>query len=343
MLSRDPTKYLPPASDLWQADRVPRSPLEPHVPFARWFATDTEANYYIKGNRAFSVESVSYEFNSLGYRGAEFEREPGGALVVFVGDSNTVGVGTPWDLVWTSVVTKHLEARWEVPVRQCNLGWKGTGPDYAAMIVHQTLETLKPDAVFILWPWIDRMSWFPQPHRQAHFMANFAGNLSAQDAPAHEAYLRLATESQMFFNYVRNCQFVAARLSAARVPYYWGNLEQLSPDLLRRYVPLQGYLGNWARIKSDPARDGSHAGVNTHANFAATVIDALDRDDLPPGRHGAGGPSVLFPSVSRRRPAASFSGSKVAAIVPDRLHSAVREFRLRRRVRSMKRKDPFIY
>ena len=41
-----------------------------------------------KGNRAFSVESVGYEFNSYGYR-AGSRGEPGGALALFLGDSFT--------------------------------------------------------------------------------------------------------------------------------------------------------------------------------------------------------------------------------------------------------------
>lgn len=343
MFGRDYSKYFPPDCDLWQADRVPRSPLEPRVPFARWFATDTEANYYAKGNRAFSVESVAYEFNSLGYRGDEFKREPGGALVVFVGDSNTLGVGTPWDRVWTSIVTGHLQERWGVPVRQCNLAWKGTGADYAAMIVHQTVDTLRPDAVFVLWSYVDRLMWFPEPHRQTHFIANFVGNASAEDTTALAAYLRLATESHMFFNYVRDCQFVGARLSAAETPYYWGNQGRLPHELLRRYVPLTGYVGKWTRTESDLARDGWHAGADTHAGFAASVIDTLERDDVTLADRPTGRPSLPPPPPTRRRRAERPRAAKVAAIVPDRLQTAAREWRLRRRVRSMKRKDPFIY
>ncbi len=343
VFSRDHSKYFPPACDLWQADRVPRSPLESRVPFARWFATDTEANYYAKGNRAFSVESVGYEFNSVGYRSDEFERAPGGALVVFVGDSNTLGVGTPWDRVWTSIVTGHLEERWGVPVRQCNLAWNGTGADYAAMIVHQTVDTLRPDAVFVLWSYLDRLTWFPEPHRQTHFMANFVANVSAQDTTAHAAYLRLATESHMFFNYVRNCQLVAARLSAAGIPYYWGNQDRLPDELLRRYVPLEGYVGKWARAESDLARDGWHAGASTQAAFAASMLDALERDDLRLGHRPAGRPSLPLPPPTRPGKAGSRKAPKVAAIVPDRLQAAARELGFRRRVRSMKRKDPFIY
>src|SRR3712207_8170656 len=51
-----------------------------------------------------------YSFNSLGYRGPEFERGPSEAAVVFVGDSNTFGLGTPWEGLWTWHVVKDRKS-----------------------------------------------------------------------------------------------------------------------------------------------------------------------------------------------------------------------------------------
>ena len=103
------SKFAPSACEFWQANRIPHSPLYPRTQFLRWFDTDSEENYRKRGNQAFSVESVGYEFNSLGYRGPEFNREPGEAVVMFLGDSYTFGVGMPWEKLWTSLLTKHLE------------------------------------------------------------------------------------------------------------------------------------------------------------------------------------------------------------------------------------------
>jgi hypothetical protein len=91
----DEGKFAPSACEFWQANRIPRSPLYPHAQFLRWFGTDSQENYRSRGNKAFSVESVGYEFNSLGYRAPEFNRKPGEAVVIFLGDSHTFGMGMP--------------------------------------------------------------------------------------------------------------------------------------------------------------------------------------------------------------------------------------------------------
>jgi hypothetical protein len=305
--------------------------------------TDSEENYHRRGNRAFSVESVSYEFNSLGYRGPEFEREPGGALVLFLGDSNTFGLGMPWDALWTTLVTARLEERWRTPVRQCNLAWGGTGSDFVAMMLHQAVDVLKPDAVFILWSFVPRMTWFAGPRRQVHFIPEWKPNNDIQE---YTAYLRLATEAQGFYNYVRNFHLVNARLAHLRIPYVWGNMEPFSRELLRSYVPLEGFVGPFMTVDGDLARDARHAGLQSHALFATEVLDAVDRlgvlhvkhDErtITPVRLPSPPPLPLSPRPPSRL-------NEITDLVTKRMLRLVGNVRLRRRVRAMKRRDPFIY
>ena len=339
MFSRDQSRYAPEACEFWQIKRVPRSPLKEPTDFARWFRSDSESNYAIRGNRGLGIENVGYEFNSLGYRGDEFGRRPGEAIAVFVGDSNTFGVGIPWDRVWTSIVSEQLARDWNVPVRQCNLGWGGTGPDYAAMLIHQTVEALQPDVVFVLWSYVARMSWFPTTTRQVHFHPR---QVPTREAREHAAYLRLTTEPHAFFNFVRDFHLVDARLAAAGVPWYWGTLERLSEELLSAYVPLAGYVGRWEFVEGDLARDGQHSGVESHARFARKVSVGLERDGFQFGRSNEAltvRPTTVTVSL---RPAALGRLGRAAAL-PLALERKLCELRLRRRVRAIKQRDPFIY
>jgi hypothetical protein len=274
----DESTFSPAVCEYWQTNRVPRSPLYPYTRFLRWLHTDSEENYRKRGNKEFSELSVGYEFNSLGYRGGEFEPEPGGVAVMFVGDSNTLGLGTPWEGLWTSLVVKRLEQRWGVSVRQYNLAWGGTGSDYTAMMVHQTVEVLKPAAVLVLWSFVGRMTWFAGTRRQVHFIPEWVQEPYAKE---HSAYLRLATEPHTFFNYVRNFHLVNDRLSRLGIPYYWGNMEQFSDEMLAPYLPLDGYAGRWRSL--DFARDGRHAGLKSHACFAEAVMSVVDKSR---GAHG---------------------------------------------------------
>jgi hypothetical protein len=341
MFQGDESKFAPSACEFWQANRIPRSPLYPRPQFLRWFHTDSEENYRKRGNKAFSVESVGYEFNSLGYRGPEFNRERGEAVVMFLGDSHTLGLGMPWERLWTSLVTKHLEQRWGVPVRQCNLGFGGTGADYTAMMVHQSVDVLKPDAVFILWSFVSRMTWFADTRRRVHFVAEWAPDKYTQE---HSAYLRLATESHGFFNYVRNFHLVRDRLLRLGIPYYWGNFEQFSREMLEPYLPLDGFAGCWKGM--DLARDGLHGGLKSHAFFAASVISTMERGALSRPRanwlstaEAARAVAVPYGAISRRTSALD----RIKVLVPRPIRELIGNLRVRRRVRAMKRKDPFIY
>ena len=338
----DERKFAPEACEFWRVNYIPRSPLYPHTRFLRWLQTDSEENYRLRGNKEFSIESVGYEFNSLGYRGPEFDREPGEAVVMFLGDSNTLGVGMPWEGLWTSLVKRHLEQRWGIPVRQCNFGWGGTGTDYTAMMVHQAVDVLKPDAVFILWSFISRMTWFADTRRQVHFTTNWPP--SVEDVQEHSAYLRLATEAHGFFSYIRNFHFVYDRLLRLRIPYFWGNLEQFSQEMLEPYMPLNGFAGPWKRM--DLARDGLHAGLKSHEFFATCLISAMDREGMNQPREKML-PIAKWPrDGSKQGQSTSEQRSvldRMTAFAAQPIRELVGNHRFRRRVRAMRRKDPFIY
>jgi hypothetical protein len=337
----DESKFAPSVCEFWQANRIPHAPLYPRTQFLRWLNTDSEENYRKQGNKAFSVESVGYEFNSLGYRGPEFNRQPGEAVVMFLGDSHTFGLGMPWESLWTSLVTKYLEQRWGVPAQQCNLGWLATGSDYTAMMVHQAVDVLKPDAVFILWSFISRMTWFADTRRRVDFIAEWVPDKWPQE---HSAYLRLATQSHGFFNYVRNFHLVRDRLLRLGIPYYWGTFEQFSREMLEPYLSLDGFAGCWKGM--DLARDGLHGGLKSHASFAASVISTMERGALSRPRanwlsteEGAKAVAVPYGAISRRTSALD----RIKILVPRSIRELIGNLRVRHRVRAMKRKDPFIY
>jgi hypothetical protein len=321
------------ACELWQRNRIPHSPLSPRTSFQRWGSTDSEENYLKRGNKDFTVESVGYEFNSLGYRGPEFELASGEVGVMFLGDSNTFGLGMPWDQLWTSAVTRGLQQRWGIPVRPFNLAWSATGSDYTAMMIHQTVEVLCPAAVFILWPFVGRMTWYPNPKHQVHFLPECASEVYAE---SHAAYLRLASESQGFFNFVRNFHLVHEKLTRLGIPYYWGHLEQFSDQLLSPYVPLDRFVGTWRPV--DLARDARHAGIQTHQIFADRVMSAVAHDGgYKPVIHQQGLNGIAKLGVSIR------IAEQLFGIAPRPLRRRIAEWQLAWRIRAIKRKDPFIY
>jgi hypothetical protein len=322
----------PRSSEFWQANRVPFSPLYPRVRFARWLHTDSEENYRRRGNRALSTESVGYSFNSLGYRGPEFERSSGDGAILFVGDSNTFGLGMPYERLWTSLVTGSVAELQKRRVHQFNLGFGATGSDYVAMVIHQSIDALRPDAVCVLWPSRARITWFHTPRRQVFFLPEWKPGI---DTAEHDAFLRLATDAQGFFNFVRNFQLVRSRLAERGIPYFWGLLDPLPTDILDAYTGLDGHVGSWDPV--DKARDGRHAGIRTHAAFAAAMVDAMERaDGARPDAARAAAPSPRYPTPTRP------AGPQIDRL-PRIVRRTITATRLRRRVRALRRRDPFIY
>jgi hypothetical protein len=259
----------PATCEFWQLNRIPYSPLPAGTRYARWLSSDSEENYKRRGNREFSPESVNYNFNSYGYRSDEFDVDRSPPAIVFIGCSNTLGIGIPFEALWTTIVTRYFQEQWKTTVLQYNLAWMGTGSDHVAMMVHQCIDLLKPAAVFVLWSYVNRMTWFADVKRRFHFLPD-----STRYAPPkeHEAFLLLSTDAQAFFNYVRNYNFVYDRLFRRNIPFFCGNLEQFSIDTLRNYVPTDCFVGRWNRL--DAARDNQHSGVKSHADFAVRTIAA---------------------------------------------------------------------
>jgi hypothetical protein len=336
----DERRFAPTMCDFWQLNRIPRSPLPPNIDFLRWLHTDSEENYKKSGNKQFSVESVGYHFNSLGYRGCEFEYKPGEAGVMFVGDSHTFGIGMPWEQLWTSLIIEHLRCLWGVPVRQFNLAWSGTGADHIAMTIHQSVEVLRPAAVFVLWSFTGRMTWFLDTRHQVHFIPEVIPPWCPKE---HAAYLRLTTDAQGFFNYVRNFHLVNDRLRRLGIPFYWGMLERFSEAMLAPYVSLDGYAGDWRIV--DFSRDGVHAGLRSHQLFASLMISALGRHGNRQAIQACGSlhPRTHPLASASDQVARSTSGGGIAAHLIRPLSGLVHQARLALRVRAMKRKDPFIY
>jgi len=271
-------QFAPDVSPYWQKGRIPPSPQYPDVAFRRWFSSDSRENYLARGNRDFSEESIGYEFNSLGYRGPELERADGEAAVLFLGDSFTAGIGLPWEGVWTTLLVERLALLWGKPVRQFNLAWPATSCDYPPMMVHQTVELLNPQAVFVLWTLRARITWFPDATRFVRLMPHYYFD-NELHRKSHEAYLRLATPSNAFFNFVRNVLMVSERLARLDIPFYWGTVEPMSVDLLRAYLPIDGFIGTLQPC--DAARDNEHPGLRTHAHFADLAATAAARGRRP--------------------------------------------------------------
>ena len=240
---------------------------------------------------------IVYKTNANGFRSREIDLASTNKKIMFVGCSITMGVGVPYDEVWTSVATQSIEASLGVPVEQHNLGYSGHGNDFFSMLVHQVLPILKPDLLVVLFAEFARRTHFHRFGRSKPFLP---GWVMANQKAEYEAFIQLQTESNDFMDFVRQHSLIDATARLNGIPWAWQTWAQRSlpaPAQLQKYVrtdnmidcpfPTFGPAATNDTMRADLARDGVHPGPRTNREFGlATARFVLDGGLLAEPRHG---------------------------------------------------------
>ena len=114
----------------------------------RWHNSDSEKNYVRLGNH-YNPESFDYTFNGQGFRSDEFNNEPS---LVFIGCSNTEGIGLPLEESWAYQVWDGVGR----PSPFINLGIGGAGYDTMSRVLYLLQDQVKPKVAVVLLPGIWR-------------------------------------------------------------------------------------------------------------------------------------------------------------------------------------------
>ena len=116
-----------------------------------WLPMDTQDRYNKNLKENFEMlktynwidKTIEYKFNSLGFRSIEFNNSPN---VIFVGCSNTQGLGIRQEDRWTELVANSLKL-------SCfNLGVPGTSADTAFRLLYALIGKLRPKLVIFREP-----------------------------------------------------------------------------------------------------------------------------------------------------------------------------------------------
>ena len=239
---------------------------------------------------------VTYETNTRGWRSREVVLPSPNRKIMFVGCSYTMGVGLPYDEVWTSIVTRQVEAALGETVEQHNFGYPAHANDFFAMVVHQVLPILKPDLLIVLFTEFSRRTLF---HRFGRLMAFLPNWVVPGHKADHAAFIRLQSNSHDFMDFVRQHSLIDAVARLNGVPWIWQTWGRQSllppPEQLARYVktdnmidcafPAYGHLATEETMRLDLARDGKHPGPKANEIFGlATSRFALSRGLLAAAR-----------------------------------------------------------
>jgi hypothetical protein len=217
-----------------------------------WLVSDTEENY--KNNlkdRYFALKingwldkKITYKFNSLGFRSDEFTNDP---TAMFLGCSNTMGVGLPVEETWANIVAKTLNLNY------ANLAIGGGSPDLAFRMCLGYIDKVKPKIVFYREPPPGRLELMTVAGRNGVVGEQlFLGQLD----PNYDDKFLLkyaAEQSNILLNYQKNSLAIQSLCLERNIKFV--------------------FLEDKPQIKADDlARDLAHFGTKYNKEFSSYAL-----------------------------------------------------------------------
>ena len=237
---------------------------EPHMPRSldSWWSAgdgleqwqnnmqDRKRRRYLERQGWHHEQAILYRYNSLGFRGDEFD----GTLktVIVLGCSFTFGTGLREDQAWPWILAAKLHA-------SCaNLAWGGGSADRCFRMAEYWIPRLRPCAVVMLTPPGGRMELVLNDHDRE--TSGLIPPLSFNDN-----FLKnwLTTEENIRLNQVKNQLAVGMICHALN-----------TPCAIYETVEFAWVLGN----TGDLARDFQHQGPMVHRAFADKVYQDLSHE-----------------------------------------------------------------
>jgi hypothetical protein len=139
-------------------------PWHPGIHYAgkelQWLPTDTKENFnqliknpehqeYFAQQGWLEPGAITYKINSQGFRSDEFDYDV--PCIIALGCSYTVGIGLPHEVLWPTLIGKHLG------LQVYNLAWGGYSADSCFRMAEYWVPKLKPTVVFMLTPPLARI------------------------------------------------------------------------------------------------------------------------------------------------------------------------------------------
>ena len=143
----------------WKIGGGPDGMYQPKSEKVKWISTDCYENFIKNQPTNYTEDSITYDFNSHGFRTREFELNSDKKNVLFLGCSHTMGVGLRGTEVWTYHVSQIFN---EMEYNCYNLGIGGASGDTVARLLTNSINYIHPTIVFIFWPALGRFERYYQ-------------------------------------------------------------------------------------------------------------------------------------------------------------------------------------
>jgi len=249
----------------WKIGGGPDGTYQPKSEKVKWISTDSYENFIKNQPTNYTEDSITYDFNSHGFRTREFELNSDKKNVLFLGCSHTMGVGLRDTDVWTHHVTQIFD---ETEYNCYNLGVGGSGGDTVARLLTNSIDYIHPTVVFVLWPSAARFEWYFQTESRVGVKPRMLTNHQPRaivdlysDAHCHNLYCKnklivnLLTQLYNFkvvslkegdvFTMIRNKKYSSEQVQAARDCMHWGPLihQGIADLMIQQYKEIVNNAG----------------------------------------------------------------------------------------------------
>ena len=187
-------------------------------------------------------KKITYKFNSHGFRCDEFTLDPS---IMFLGCSNTIGIGLPLENNWPTLVSNELN------LKMINLGIGGSGSDTAFRLANHYIPQLKPKILIHLQSYKGRFSLVTE-NKIYEFLP------SIYPKEFEKFYFE-------WINYKENLKLHELKHNFA--------IELICNKNNIKYIPVS--LDNF--IKLDSARDLSHSGILSSKELSKKILIEIGR------------------------------------------------------------------
>lgn len=231
-------------------------------------------------------DAFSYSLTSEGFRGDEFTEEST-YPVVFMGCSNTFGLGLPEEAMWSYQIVQRIKRDTGGKVPHWNLAKNGSSIDVQFLFLEKYVHTLKPRAIFFLVPALFRRLIYFNGNT---FITNFAhnGELTADHSIYPKAVLDATAlnvdESYSLFEAHKYMMAINGLCKLYNTKLYYQFCNFLTDNEQTFFKMKSPMYDNFKKLSApwprpiDRARDRMHHGPKSNEIFANTVWDEVRED-----------------------------------------------------------------
>jgi len=233
----------------------PHHPLKIYNKKLNWFNNDKLKRYNPIDN-LYTIDDITYEFNSHGFRCDEFKFQSD-FKIVFLGCSITEGIGLKQTDTWAYKLLEMIRKDTGLNIPFWNLALAGVGIDSITRAFYHYHNLLKPKIIF---------GYFPEYRRELYYLKDY-NDLAAYTFQNKELLEQsvMIDERTILYETEKNFSFIDLMIKNIDSTMIWNTWSKnnIYPNLQIKHNFELGW--------DNKARDREHPGSNLHSLFADNI------------------------------------------------------------------------